>query len=59
MSVPKIEPVSGEKYCRCKQWRKMIHVASEHVQLAENALKRGSKVVHLVDWAASEREHDD
>ena len=43
MSAPKIEPVSGEPYCHCQQWRRYVHVPSEHAQLAENALKRARK----------------
>ena len=49
-----IEPVSGEYYCRCKQWRRCVHVPSEHVQLATNAFKRGSKAVHLAEWVKKE-----
>ena len=59
MSNRAIEPVSGEQYCFCKQWRRYVHVSSEHAQLARNALKQGSKAVYIAEWATREREHDD
>ena len=50
MSTRGIEPVTGERYCRCARWRQFVHVPSEHAKFVRMRLsRRGSRLDQLVE----------
>ena len=53
--LDQIEPVTAERYCRCRVWKRYTHVPSEHAKFVRMRLgRKGSRLAQLTERIKAE-----